>query len=170
MSLIRKVKHSLRYRTRTVLRLAHGSKWVVAGAIIFREDGKLLLIRHRWRRAWEYPVGAVDGTESPLEAAKREVQEEVGLKPTGYKLLGVDFFERGTPNGNLVFTFAAHIADDKLGDLKIDRLEATDHKWADRAEAMQLISPRFKNRLGELLKAYDAGLSVYLEGGDQVRE
>jgi len=166
--MLHKIKHLSKYRSRNIWRLLYGSKWVAAGAIIFDEDGRLLLIKHRWRREWEYPVGASDGRESPLEAARREVGEEVGLQPDNYQLLGVDFFHRRTPNGNLVFTFAATVDAHQSAGLRLDTFEATDYRWVTREEALALISPRLKHRFQELLKAYDHGTPVYLQTGRAV--
>ena len=157
-------KSLVRYGGRSLRLLLHGSKWVAAGALIFDPDGRLLLVRHRFRRAWEYPVGMADGTESPLESAAREVAEEVGLKPQ-LKFVGVDFFHRRTPNGNLVFTFAGTVDQLQIDAMELDKLELTGYRWADRAEALEIISDRHKPRLARLLQAYDEGCPVYLETG-----
>lgn len=166
--MLRKLRHLSRYRGRNLWLLLYGSKWVAAGALIFDESGRILLIHHRWRKAWEYPVGTSDGLESPLEAARREVKEEVGLNLDHLKLVGVDFFHRRTPNGNLVFTFAAQVPDKAAAKVKLDRFEATEYRWVTREEAEMLISDRLKNRLHELLVAYDAGRTVYLQTGKPV--
>lgn len=163
--MLQKLRHLSRYRGRNIWSLLYGSKWVVAGALIFDEQGRLLLIHHRWRKAWEYPVGASDGMESPLDAARREVREEVGLTPSNLQLLGVDFFHRRTPNGNLLFTFSATVTADQAKQLKLDAFEITGHRWVDRQEALGLISPRLKDRLQELLTAYDNDRVVYLQTG-----
>lgn len=159
-----------RYQRRNVWMLLFGSKWVVAGALIFNERGELLLIKHRWRGAWEYPAGASTGTESPLAAAKREVHEEVGLTPVNFQLLGVDFFHRRTPNGNLVFTFSATVDDQEAARLKLDPLEVMESRWVSRTQALQIISPRLRHRLYELLKAYDQRITVYLQTGHKLKD
>jgi 8-oxo-dGTP diphosphatase len=166
LQLIRRLKYFSRYRYRNLWVLLHGSKWVAAGAIIFNEDGRILLIKHRWRGDWEYPVGTTDDAESPLEAAKREVAEEVGLAPTGFRLLGVDFFRRRTPNGNLVFTFAAHVDRRQERELKLEEYEISDHRWATRQQAQELISDRLKDRFRQMLEAYDHDTTIYLQNGE----
>jgi len=67
--------------------------FVVAGGILER-DGKILLVKESQPgRAddgkWSQPCGHVDIGESPIEAAKREVLEETGMKFTPTHLLGV---------------------------------------------------------------------------------
>jgi 8-oxo-dGTP diphosphatase len=165
-ALLRKLKLLRSYRSRDLWRLLYGSKWVAAGALLFDEQGRVLLMHHRWRRAWEYPMGMTDGLESPLETARREVGEEVGLHPDEYTLVGVDFFHRRTPNGNLTFTFAATVTPEQATRLKLDPLEAMASRWVTREEALELIAPRLQRRLREMLRAYDEGAPVYLESGD----
>jgi len=139
---------------------------LAAGVLIFNEEGQILLIKHRWRRAWEYPAGAADGAESPLEAAKRETREEVGLSPHDFRLLGVDFLDAKAPNGTLFFTFSAKVSADQLVRLKIDPFEATDHCWATPIEAQELISGRLQGRFRELLQAHASGTTVYSHSGN----
>lgn len=160
-----KIKLLSKYRRRNLWQLLYGSKWVAAGAIIFRPDGRLLLIKHRWRDQWEYPVGMTDGNESPLETAQREINEEVGLQPAELKLVGVDFFHRRTPNGNLVLTFAGDVSTEEAAHLQVDPFEASQYHWATREEALEMVEPWLEKRLRELLNAYDADRPVYLHKG-----
>jgi 8-oxo-dGTP diphosphatase len=149
-----------------IKRLIQGSKWVAAGALIFDDQGRILLIRHRWRQAWEYPMGITDPGESPLDAAQRETYEEVGLKPTDFTLTAVDYFERSrTPNGSLALTFTCKVTAEQAKHIKLDAFEVTDFRWVTRTEALKLISPRLHGRLQELLTAYDTGNTVYLHRG-----
>ena len=54
------------------------------GAIIYNpkpnEEGlNLLLLRHRAKGHWSFPKGHVEGSETEIETALREVKEETGL-------------------------------------------------------------------------------------------
>lgn len=53
-----------------------------------RADGHLLICE-RWQvpGAWQFPQGGVDPGESTLEALRREVREEVGLRSKDYKVV-----------------------------------------------------------------------------------
>jgi 8-oxo-dGTP diphosphatase len=61
-----------------------------AHAIVTREDGAVLLVRHAMVDSWVLPGGEVDGEESFEEAARRELREEAGIEATfeGLGLLG----------------------------------------------------------------------------------
>ena len=69
----------------------HGIKCLIT----FR--GRILLVRHTYGpRAWDLPGGGMKAGESPLDAARREMQEELGLgeaqwRPGG-ELRGTDSF------------------------------------------------------------------------------
>lgn len=59
-----------------------------AGAIILNKKGKVLgLERKDIPGAWQMPQGGLEEGESPLEAVKREVREETGIKAKNLELL-----------------------------------------------------------------------------------
>jgi 8-oxo-dGTP pyrophosphatase MutT (NUDIX family) len=56
-------------------------KTLGARALIIK-DGQILLVQHTYSKGWYTVGGGVEKNESPLEALKRELYEEVGIKPT----------------------------------------------------------------------------------------
>src|SRR5438034_5938311 len=86
-----------------------------AGLLVHRErEGvvEVLLVHPGgpfWARkddgAWSIPKGEFTDDEEPLAAAKREFEEEMGLKPTG-KFLPLEPLRQ--PGGKLVFAWALH--------------------------------------------------------------
>lgn len=64
-----------------------------AGVILFRRSGaapEVLLVRPGgpyWRGrdvgAWQIPKGALEADETPIDAALREAEEELGIRPQG---------------------------------------------------------------------------------------
>lgn len=49
----------------------------------------LKIYRHPTKRyRWEFPAGAIDGDETPLEAGRRELIEETGITPVNVTNLG----------------------------------------------------------------------------------
>lgn len=49
-------------------------------AIYTRYQGKWVYSWHKRRKSWEHPGGHVESGESPMQAAKRELYEETGIK------------------------------------------------------------------------------------------
>ncbi|HEY2516366.1 MAG TPA: NUDIX hydrolase [Polyangiaceae bacterium] len=76
-----------------------------AGAVVIREDGRVLLIR-RGRPPgageWTLPGGKVEPGETPAEAIVRELREETGLAIEVVAALGVVPLDRGG------FSYAIH--------------------------------------------------------------
>ena len=64
------------------MRVTHARFTVTAGAIIFNDAGKVLLLKHRFRAGsgWGLPGGFLEAGEQPLEALKRELHEEIGVE------------------------------------------------------------------------------------------
>src|SRR5215213_4090104 len=77
-----------------------GRRWAVrtiapkytvgAMAIVERDDGAVLLVRHSYRRKWGVPGGLVKRGEHPEVGLRREVREEVGIDVLGEPAVVVD--------------------------------------------------------------------------------
>jgi 8-oxo-dGTP diphosphatase len=64
---------------------------IAAYGVIIR-DAEILLSHwnEHGRSAWTLPGGGIEGSEHPLEAARREIREETGYEAEIEKLLGID--------------------------------------------------------------------------------
>jgi len=82
-----------------------------AKCVITRGD-EVLLVRHTYgdRRAWELPGGAIKRGEAPLDAARRETLEELGLSISDWSPLG-DFFARYEHRKDTMYCFRAAVGD-----------------------------------------------------------
>ena len=66
-----------------------GSKKDRVRVIVYRDDGKILLVRGRFsRQKWALPGGGVKHNESYEQVAIRETLEEIGLKIHNLRYLG----------------------------------------------------------------------------------
>ena len=69
--------------------------WPVAGIVALSDDGAVHMVRqwrYPWgRNSWEIPAGHGEDGESPLEAAKRELAEEVNLLADDWQALGTGY-------------------------------------------------------------------------------
>lgn len=65
-------------------------KPVGAAAVIMDSEGRILLVKHNYRKYnWELPGGLSELNESAEDTAKREVFEETGLEVSVGRLTGV---------------------------------------------------------------------------------
>ncbi len=84
---------------------------VASFAIIFDNEGQVLLSHRRDMDAWNLPGGGLEAGELPDEGVRREVREETGLEVVVERLSGV----YGRPGRNdLVFSFVCRVVGGKL--------------------------------------------------------
>jgi 8-oxo-dGTP diphosphatase len=121
-----------------------------AGALVFDEAGRLLILRPNYKKGWTVPGGQVgsDG-ESPWEACRRETQEECGLEVEHGRLVCVDFL-RPKPNrpGGVRFLFHCGVLTDReLSAIRLQDGEIDAHRFVELAEAMALLSGPLRRRV-----------------------
>lgn len=96
-----------------------------AGCIVEFEN-KILLIRNTYGDgSWSFPGGGVKKTESPEEAAKREVYEETGLDVEDLILLTSFVHNKNYK----IDTVNAFVAKSGTKDLKVDAGEVLEARW-----------------------------------------
>ncbi len=52
---------------------------IVSACIALKSDDKVLMVKAIYKDHWTFPSGIVDANESPMTAALRETQEEIGI-------------------------------------------------------------------------------------------
>lgn len=89
-------RHVPRVLRRLTMRLTHARFTVTAAAIVVDTQGRVLLLRHRFRpgSGWGIPGGFIEAGEQPDEAVKRELHEEVGLELGSVELVTTRAFKK----------------------------------------------------------------------------
>lgn len=96
---------------------AHTMKYVVLFA---RYQGRWVFCRHKERSTWEMPGGHIDPGETPLEAAKRELYEEAGIRDADVEPLFDYWAYDGSDSAwGQVFLAEAHSLQDIPGDFEM---------------------------------------------------
>jgi ADP-ribose pyrophosphatase YjhB (NUDIX family) len=74
---------------RHVVRVGQKRFTVTAGAMIFDDQGRILLLEHVFRpdSGWGIPGGFLSKREQPEEALRRELREEIGIEVEDVELL-----------------------------------------------------------------------------------
>lgn len=78
---------------------------VAAGALFFDQAGRVLMVEPSYKDYWDIPGGYVETGESPLQAAAREVREELGITPRLGRLLAVDWAPNRSEGDKILYLF-----------------------------------------------------------------
>jgi bis(5'-nucleosidyl)-tetraphosphatase len=117
-----------------------------AGAIIFRrEEGKkLYLLLHYRSGHWEFPKGHIEKGEEETEAAKRETEEETGIRDIifikGFRE-PIKYFFRARKR-TIFKTVIFYLAETETKRIKLSE-EHIGFKWLDYKQAKKQLT--FKN-------------------------
>jgi 8-oxo-dGTP diphosphatase len=151
------------------------SRWEIpripasAGAMIFDETGRLLILKPSYKPGWTIPGGQIEETgESPWEGCRRETLEECGLEIERGRLACVDFLRTrpGRPGGVRFLFECGPFRDEQLAAIAVDGDEIDEHRFAELADATALLSGPVRRRVRA---AAGRKRCVYLEEGRRVR-
>jgi ADP-ribose pyrophosphatase YjhB (NUDIX family) len=136
-----------------------------SGALIFDASGRLLVVNPTYKKHWTIPGGIMEADgETPWEACRREVLEEVGLHVEHGVLVAVDFLrQKRTQPGGMRFLFdCGTLPESDLDSIVLQEEELSDFELAEPSRALELLSGPLRRRVGAALAATGC---VYLEDG-----
>ena len=111
---------------------------VVGVKCVLLNDDHVLLVRHTYgRRGWDLPGGTVKRREVPIDAARREMHEELGRRIEDWEYLGVLFANSDHHRDN-IHLFQTHIGDRRLD---IDLMELAEADWFHPDRLPRDVSP-----------------------------
>ena len=90
----------------------------VAVIVLIEQKGQVLLVQRKYdpqKGFWTLPSGYIDAGEDPIQAAKRECQEETGLTTKDIRLLDVLFSQEHPRGASILIIYRATI---DMGDLR----------------------------------------------------
>ena len=146
-----------------------------AGALIFDDAGRLLILKPNYKQGWTIPGGQVEGDgESPWDACRRETLEECGLEVEHGRLVCVDFLSprpqrpSAAPRpGGVRFLFdCGAFSDKRLKAVTLQADEIDEYRLVEMDEALALLSGPLRRRVS---KSASAKRCLYLENGRRVR-
>lgn len=122
-----------------------------AGVVVVRaEAGKWMYLMLRVYSYWDFPKGIVEAGEVPIEAARREVEEETGIKDLDFHW-GYDYRETEPYNKGKVARY--YLAETGTKDVYlpvnpyIGRPEHEEYRWVTYEKALALAALRIKHVL-----------------------
>ncbi|WP_017972922.1 NUDIX domain-containing protein [Actinopolyspora halophila] len=138
---------------------------VAAGALFVDGDGRVLLVRKTYGNRWDIPGGYVDAGESPAQACRRELIEELGIDRRPLRVLAVDWAPTEHDGDKLLWVFdCGDLADDEHR-IRLDGSELDRWEWVNVEALDDYLIPRLSRRLKQAHTARAEGRTVYLEHG-----
>jgi len=131
---------------------------VVVSAVITNKEGKILLVKSpKWANKWMMPGGHIEPGETMAAAAKREIQEEVGIEIEPKSILlfqelinSKDFYR---PAHFIYFVFLCEMKD---GDnVVLDNSELNGYIWVKPEEGLKM----------ELAESFSETINKYIGHG-----
>jgi 8-oxo-dGTP pyrophosphatase MutT (NUDIX family) len=142
-------------------------KRVAADLLVRDTSGRILLVDPSYKPGWDLPGGMAEANEPPLEAARREVREELGLEKDIGRLLCVDWVAPHGPwDDTLMFIFDGGVVTSAdIAELRLLDGELIAYQFSTEEEAAGLLGPRVWRRAEAALAALQTGQAHYLEDG-----
>jgi 8-oxo-dGTP pyrophosphatase MutT (NUDIX family) len=109
-------------------------KVISAKVIIFDPSVRVLVLKPSYKPGWHFPGGVVDEAESPLQAAIREVKEEVNLdvSPNSLHFVGVRYgISKARGDDYLHIVFSCQLSDEQAKHVQLVDAENEAMKWVD---------------------------------------
>jgi 8-oxo-dGTP diphosphatase len=134
------------------------------GVLIFKGH-EILVLEPTYKPNWVVPGGVVERSESPLEAAKRECLEEIGVDVEIKEFLCADYKRGNEITGDAVhFLFLGVLPES--ANLKIDENEIKRLVWMKPQDALEKFDAHLATRVSCGLKAIQDKRSYYCEEGE----
>lgn len=145
-------------------------KTAAGGALIRNEAGHILFLEPVYKPTLEIPGGVAEHSESPLEACRRELREELGFDLELGDLLVVDWVPaQGVWYDGLMFIFDGGVlTDEQIGQIELDPAEAHTFKFLPLVDAVERLKPSLARRIASAEKALRRGAPAYAEFGHQL--
>jgi 8-oxo-dGTP pyrophosphatase MutT (NUDIX family) len=143
------------------------SRPYMGSGVLFRDvGGGVLLVRPSYKPGWDIPGGVIEPGESPLAAAARETQEELGLALPVGDLLVVEWLFTEPWGDRIQWVYDGGVLDAAtLARVRVDGEELLEAAVHPVSAIPDLVPPQGAARLALALEALRRGRPVYAEGG-----
>lgn len=142
-------------------------KTTAGGALIRDTDGRILFLEAVYKPTLEIPGGVAEYDESPLEACRREIKEEIGIDLEIRDALVVDWIPaRGAWYDGVMFVFDGGVLSAEQAErITLDASEARHHHFLTLDQASDRLLPSMVRRLARAEESLRQGFPQYIEYG-----
>ncbi len=143
---------------------------VSAGALIFDEAGRLLILKPTYKSGWTIPGGVMEADgETPWDACRREVREECGIDVHQGWLACMDFRRPrpGRPGGIRYLFDCGRVDRTALAGIVLQPEEISEYRLAPLPDALGLLRGPIRRRVRAATRGSRQRVA-YLENGRPV--
>lgn len=140
----------------------------MAAGALFIDGERVLLVRKTYGNRWDIPGGYINRGESPADACRREVHEEIGLDRAPTRLLVHDWAPREDEGDKLLYVFGCGALGADEARIQLDGKELDHWEWVPIRQIDEYLIPRLARRLHHAYRAEADGTTLYLEHGEPV--
>ncbi|MDP3983547.1 MAG: NUDIX hydrolase [Acidimicrobiia bacterium] len=142
-------------------------KRVGVGCVLGDNQGRIVVVKPTYKQGWSIPGGGVDVNESPWQACKRELREELGLELDPGSFLCLDYLgpRDGFEESIQILYDGGELTPDQLNAVVIPTDELEQWALVSRGEAEAILRPELGRRVAAVQGLLGTGTSIYLEDG-----
>ena len=142
-------------------------KRVSVDVLLRDQCGRILLVDPQYKPDWDIPGGMVEANEPLMDAARRELREELGLEVHVGDLPCVDWIAPHGPWDDLLnFIFDGGVLSDiEIANLRLIDGELRTYKFCDEDQAAQRLRPHVWRRVSMAMETLRTGRVQYLQDG-----
>jgi 8-oxo-dGTP diphosphatase len=139
-------------------------KRMASGCLFRDEQGRILLVKPTYKPGWEIPGGVVEQDESPRQACRREIGEELGLACSIQTLLVVDYNSASAAKGeSLQFLFdGGTLEPEDIAAIRLPERELSEYRFFAAHELPEM-TPTLRRRVLAAWRQVEKAGAVYLE-------
>lgn len=140
-------------------------KQVGTAVLLFNAKGELLTVKPNYKEGWLVPGGATDHDESPMNCAKRETKEEIGLDIAKLQLVGVYYGpKKGVFTDSIKFIFSGGtLTESQIQQITLQKDELDEYAFMSPENAILLLSPSLKKSVPACLEAMKNTTVAYID-------
>ena len=145
-------------------------KITAAGALFTDTGGKVLLVVPTYKTVWEIPGGTIEANESPQQACKREVREELGIDIPIGRLLRLNYREESEDHSEiLLFLFDGGVLDaEQIATIELPPDELSSFHFLTLDEAKEKLIPSLYQLIESGLVQRELNQTQYTENSSTV--
>lgn len=151
--------------------------WIGTAGVFTDELGGVLLVKPTYRPQWLLPGGVVEAGESPEDAFRREVREELGIAREPERLLAVHWLAPDHPDvtpgmpfpGEVRYVFdGGTLTEQDITALRLPADELSAHEFLGSRAAAERMTPVDGRIIQAALHARVSGTTAHLTNGRHV--